>query len=79
MALRRSSVPADVAEKRALSQIQPGMRALDGGAYLQLTLFYKGLAPEPALDANATDLDLGTAAREGEAIKPPCALPCCCC
>ena len=60
MALRRSGMAADDAAARALSLIHPGMRALDGGAYLELCLFYKGLTPQPPIDANATELELAT-------------------
>ena len=36
------------------------MRALDGGAYLQLALAYKGLQPIPNLTNSSSALDLAT-------------------
>ena len=60
MALRRSGhAPGSAVVAEALANIQPGMRALDGGAYLQLCLLYKGLAPLPDL-SNASGLELAT-------------------
>lgn len=60
MALRRSGHAPDSAEVNAtLEPIHPGMRALDGGAYLQLCLMHKGLRAPPDL-SNASALDLAT-------------------
>ena len=58
MALRRSGAGA-AAVNASLAMVREGMRALDGGAYLQLCLWYKGLGPEPDL-SNASALDLVT-------------------
>lgn len=61
MALRRSGHAAHSAAVNAtLAPIHEGMRALDGGAYLQLCLLYKGLRSVPALPANASALELAT-------------------
>ena len=59
MALRRSGATAAAAANASLDLVRPGMRTLDGGAYLQLCLWYKGLMPEPELN-NASALDLAT-------------------
>ena len=60
MALRRSGVPAATAANQSLGGIHAGMRALDGGAYLQLALAYKGLQPIPNLTNSSSALDLAT-------------------
>ena len=60
MALRRSGVPAAAAANQSLGGIHAGMRALDGGAYLQLALAYKGLQPIPNLTNSSSALDLAT-------------------
>ena len=60
MALRRSGHGASSkAVLDTLAPIHDGMRALDGGSYLQLCLLYKGLRPPPDL-SNASALDVAT-------------------
>lgn len=60
MAIRRSGHGADSpAARAALAPVHEGMRSLDGGAYLNLTLAYKGLRPIPDL-MNASALDVAT-------------------
>jgi hypothetical protein len=59
MALRRVGEAA--AANESLRPIHPGMRALDGGAYVNLTLMFKGeRAPESILPPDASPLDVAT-------------------
>lgn len=59
MALRR--VGDEAAANQSLTPIHAGMRALDGDAYLNLTLMYKGeLKPEDVLGKNPSPLNLAT-------------------
>lgn len=59
MALRRKGDAA--AANASLSRVHAGMRALDGGAYLNLTLLYKGERSEASvLPEHASELDLAT-------------------
>ena len=45
----------------SLAKVHAGMRALDGGAYLNLTLMYKGeRTPDEVLGGTPSDLDLAT-------------------
>jgi tetratricopeptide (TPR) repeat protein len=58
MSLRRSGA-SHAQANASLAKIHPGMRMLDGGAYLNLTLLYKGLGEVPDL-AHTSAIDLAT-------------------